>query len=160
MKQNNNELKTSLGNINKIPRGLNLIYQAGYKRAINYGCGLGYENHTKHFCGLMDLINYDPFIKGISMKPNSNFHNRKKPDVVVCNNVLNVIEDDKIINEVLDDLESYGLPVYITIYEGNGSGVGAKTKTGTYQRNMKTKEYKVLKERGYEYKNKAWIRGE
>ncbi|MGL5750039.1 MAG: hypothetical protein ACRCXT_05900, partial [Paraclostridium sp.] len=89
-----------------------------------------------------------------------NFHNRKKPDVVVCNNVLNVIEDDKIMNEVLNDLESYGLPVYITIYDGSGSGIGAKTKTGTYQRNMKTKEYKILKERGYEYKNKAWIRGE
>lgn len=153
----NNELRTSLGNINKIPRGLSIISKLGYKRVINFGCGLGYIYHTDYFKDSLELINYDPNIPNVSSKPTKDI----KADAVVCNNVLNVIEDDNILFQVLYDLESYNIPIYITIYEGNRSGVSKVTKANTFQRNIKSKEYTILSQLGYKYesKTKVWVKG-
>ena len=63
-----------------------------------------------------------------------------KPDYVVCANVLNVIKEDFIIEEILQDIKKYGVPVFFCMYEGNRTGKGQPTKKG-YQRNEKTSQY-------------------
>jgi hypothetical protein len=72
-------------------------------------------------------------------------------DVVVCSNVLNVIEESEIrINQVIQDcynlLKDNGT-AYFYIYEGNKSGIGRVSKQkdtdidSSYQNNQKTEFY-------------------
>lgn len=64
-------------------------------------------------------------------------------DTVTCSNVLNVIAEESERLAVLRNCKRYlksGGTCYITVYEGNGSGEGAPTKSG-YQLNRKTKDY-------------------
>ena len=69
------------------------------------------------------------------------------PDYVVCSNVLNVIAEDEIVDEVLFNLASFtGSTVLITVYEGNGTGVGKVTTKG-YQRNAKLCSYLPMVEK-------------
>ena len=68
------------------------------------------------------------------------------PDIIMCNNVLNVIKENNIILHILNQI--YGCAgdetdIYITIYEGDKSGVGKVTTKG-YQRNQKVNTYKSL----------------
>lgn len=146
-----NSLKTSLGNINRLPKGLKVLEELGlYKKVINFGAGLGYKKHQELIKGI-ELINYDPNIEEINTLP------VEKADAIICNNVLNVIENDEIIELILDTIDSYKLPSYITVYEGDRTGEGKTTKTGTYQRNMKTKDYH-LEKRGYKLIKGVWVR--
>ena len=69
-----------------------------------------------------------------------------EPTIIVCANVLNVIMEDSVIETIACLLSKYGAPVYVQIYEGNRSGVGAQTSRG-YQRNQKASEYQPLLER-------------
>jgi hypothetical protein len=66
------------------------------------------------------------------------------PDIIMLNNVLNVLAEDKVLMDVLGQVYDYAgddTDIYITIYEGNKSGIGKVTTKG-YQRNQKLKEYK------------------
>lgn len=65
------------------------------------------------------------------------------PDIIMCNNVLNVLESKNVIDSVLKQVYDYAgdnTDIYITIYEGNKSGVGKVTTKG-YQRNEKVSKY-------------------
>jgi hypothetical protein len=64
-----------------------------------------------------------------------------KPAGIICNNVLNVIEEMEVINSILNHIASFDTVVYFSIYEGNKSGVGKITKSDCYQRNETIKEY-------------------
>lgn len=153
MKMQNNEILTSLGNINKLPTGLQKMVKLGYKKVLNFGCGLGYINHTAMLKEQIELINYDPYIKEISeIKDTENI------DAVVCNNVLNVIEDNQILINVIETLISFNKTVHITIYEGDRTGTGRKTTKGTYQRNTKSKDYEILSKYGFIFKGGMWTR--
>lgn len=145
-------VKTSNGNISRLPKGLKFIEKKGITKALNIGCGKGYKAHNELLTTLT-LVNYDPFIPEVSKIPE-----REDAQAVVCNNVLNVIEQYEDIVALLDLLDSYELPVYITIYEGDRSGNGKPTKLGTYQRNMKAKDYQILSNRGYTFKAGVWFR--
>lgn len=61
-------------------------------------------------------------------------------NVFVCSNVLNVIDDDNVIKDIClkASLHEY---FFITIYEGDKSGVGKRSKEDCYQRNEKIKSY-------------------
>lgn len=64
--------------------------------------------------------------------------------IVICANVLNVIDDDEEITWILANIRRAirnvrGVALF-TVYEGNRSGIGTPTKAG-YQRNAKTSEY-------------------
>lgn len=150
----NNEILTSLGNIKKVPKGLKLVEKMGFKNVLNFGCGYGYKYHTEQMKEL-NLINYDLYIPELAILPSKD----TKIDIVVCNNVLNVIEDDAVVLTVLETLESYNKPILITIYEGDKSGTGKITSKKTYQRNLKSKDYTILKERDYKFKNGVWTKG-
>lgn len=150
----NKELKTSFGNINKLPAGLKMLKELKkYKKVINFGAGLGYKKHQEILGNALELINFDPFIPEIAETPNKD----TGAEAVICNNVLNIIEDNFVYEAILDHLEWYGLPVYVTVYEGDKTGIGRRTKTGTYQRNKKARDYK-LEERGYKYTKGMWIK--
>ena len=65
------------------------------------------------------------------------------PDIIMCNNVLNVLESKNVIDSVLKQVYDYAgdnTNIYITIYEGNKSGIGKVTTKG-YQRNEKVSKY-------------------
>jgi hypothetical protein len=61
-------------------------------------------------------------------------------DTVTISNVLNVIESKEHRLELLKLAAQQHCPVYITVYEGNKSGVGKQTTKG-YQLNRKLKDY-------------------
>lgn len=66
------------------------------------------------------------------------------PDIIMLNNVCNVIAEDDILIDVIGQVYDYAgknTDVFITIYEGDKSGVGKVTTKG-YQRNQKLNEYK------------------
>lgn len=66
------------------------------------------------------------------------------PSIIMLNNVCNVIAEDDILMEVLGQVYDYAgddTDIYITIYEGDKSGIGKVTTKG-YQRNDKLINYK------------------
>lgn len=66
-------------------------------------------------------------------------------DIAVCSNVLNVIKERDVRINVLNNIRKLVSPsgtVYITVYEGSGSGQGSATQKNTsYQNNRKTASY-------------------
>lgn len=152
MRMKNNELATSFGNIAKVPTGLNRAVEMGFKKVLNFGCGLGYKFHAEALKGKIELINYDPYIPEVAGPVSVPFDT----EAVFCNNVLNVIEDIEDIKKALEQMKAPGLPVYITIYEGDKTGAGRVTSRGTYQRNQKARDYIVLKEAGFTFKKGMW----
>jgi hypothetical protein len=71
-------------------------------------------------------------------------------DIALCSNVLNVIKEPEVRLDVLQKIANLTKPsgkVYITVYEGNGTGDGKVTKQnkdsndGSWQNNMKTVGY-------------------
>lgn len=74
-------------------------------------------------------------------------YKEKNADSVTLLNVLNVIEDNKVVKAVVKDAFSYlkkGGVMIIQVYEGDESGEGKKTSSNTFQRNAKLDDYKKL----------------
>ena len=68
----------------------------------------------------------------------------RKPDYIVCSNVLNVIKENDIIDAVVKRIYHIAVKGTICIfsmYEGNGTGVGKITGPDQYQRNERTAAY-------------------
>ena len=71
------------------------------------------------------------------------YFSSKRPDYIVCANVLNVIKENEIVGSVVSAIKSLSGRSTIAIfcvYEGNGSGHGTRTTKG-WQRNQKTESY-------------------
>ena len=65
-------------------------------------------------------------------------------DIVLNSNVLNVIKEYTARQSVLKNIKKLVKPsgkVYITVYEGNGSGEGRQSKKDSFQLNRKTEDY-------------------
>lgn len=81
--------------------------------------------------------------------------------IVLCANVLNVINSDDAITEILSNIRRSirnvrGVALF-TVYEGNKSGIGTATKAG-YQRNARTSEYiPILRESFHNVEKKGKI---
>lgn len=98
---------------------------------IDYGCGKYFDDYE-----LPDnYFGYDPF-----NRDNKELLNRKY-DVALCSNVLNVIMEEEIRDELLHTLKEIADKVYITVYEGDGEGIGRQTKKDCFQLNRKRKAY-------------------
>jgi hypothetical protein len=65
---------------------------------LDYGCGFG-KNHFV-LSDNIKIINYDPFVEQWSARPN------QSADLVVCYNVLNIIEPEYV-SEVLSDIYNF-----------------------------------------------------
>lgn len=100
---------------------------------IDYGCGKYLESYkAKVNC---QLFGYDPYNHPIRSALNRRY------DVAICSNVLNVIRERSIRDLVLKELRRLAPLVYITVYEGNKSGVGKVTKKDCWQENRKLPDY-------------------
>ena len=97
---------------------------------------------------------YDPHHKCmVSQKQyRHNAYDPNRNKVIVCSNVLNVIDDDGALQNIISALcnmivarDSKGVyrmqPCYISVYEGNKSGVGRITKKDCWQRNERIDAY-------------------
>ena len=66
-------------------------------------------------------------------------------DVAICSNVLNVIKELEVRINILEHIKELIKPngtVYITVYEGDGNGIGKATQNNeSYQNNRKTQDY-------------------
>ena len=103
---------------------------------LDYGAGK-HTNHIRKFLlkKYIDYLAYDPY------NGSDEDWDKVKPDLIICSNVLNVIDDDEAMKAVHDYVASQNCPYLITVYEGNKSGIGAISKKDCYQRNSKTKDY-------------------
>lgn len=114
----------------------------------DYGCGK--YNTNRDFatqCGYC-WFGYDPYNRTKKENTENINHVRERrdaPDIVMLNNVLNVIDNVNSINGILSDIyynyAGDNTDIYITIYEGDKSGVGKVTTKG-YQRNEKLIKYR------------------
>lgn len=147
------EYDSSVTSINsaKLPAIFGLVEKiGGFKEGtVNLDFGGGRFDNVAEYLKDLDVLNlvYDPFNR-------SKEHNKdvidfvKKnggADTVTCSNVLNVIKEPENRLSVIKNcsrLVKNGGTVYVTVYEGSGSGEGkANEKKKSYQTNMKTEQY-------------------
>lgn len=104
------------------------------KTVLDYGCGR-YTEHIEKYLEQYGVryVGYDPY-----WRPE---RRNIRYDVVVCSNVLNVIDDDNTVYQVHGCVRWYNEPYFITVYEGDGSGIGRQTGKDQYQRNEKAGKY-------------------
>ena len=148
MKQNYTSAETSI-NAQKLPAVYRKIPFGDGKRALDYGCGR-YINHLRNFANERGSgwKGYDPFNYPTELSDWERF------DIVICSNVLNVIDSDEAMESVVRELSRRVFPTgecFISIYEGNGSGEGRPTKRDCYQRNQKTREYVEVVSRHFKH---------
>ena len=100
-------------------------------QVIDYGCGKYFDNYDlpENFHG------YDPY-----NRPDTEALDRDY-NVALCSNVLNVIMEREQRIDLLKKLKELANKVFITVYEGNGSGVGKVSKNDCYQLNKKRGDY-------------------
>lgn len=145
------EFDSSVTSINKsklpaVFSNKNVVLNPG---TVNLDYGGGKYDNVAEYLKDKDVINlvYDPFNR-------SKDHNKdvlsivKKnggADTITCSNVLNVIAERNVRLSALknmDRLIKLGGTVYITVWEGDGSGSGKPNKEkNSYQTNMKIKDY-------------------
>lgn len=129
------------------------------RTVLDYGCGKYIEHIVKHLQGecCASYLPYDPynqpdkvnrntvqFLDEAIHYPRGAWNFRPVIDVV-CSNVFNVIDDDNVIRDIVSRIEevvtiSNGT-AFITVYEGDRSGVGRRTGKDQYQRNEPLKSY-------------------
>ena len=131
-------------NSSKVPAVFNKVDWK--KGTVNVDIGGGRFDTAQEFLkpkGVENLV-YDPYNRSKAHNQRiSDRLDKKKADTATISNVLNVIQEKDARIEVLNNAKENVKPngeVYITVYEGNGSGIGAETSKG-YQLNMKLKDY-------------------
>lgn len=136
--------KTSI-NSTKLPAIFHLVNFPKGTLNLDYGGGK-FDNAAEYLAeqGATNLV-YDPYNR-------STEHNRSVvkeikdaggADTATLSNVLNVIQEESVrlmcLRNIRRLLKQNGT-LYVTVYEGSGTGEGKPTKSG-YQRNMKTADY-------------------
>ena len=143
MKQNYSSKYTSI-NSKKLPAiypiGSKLIESGNIKKPesmLDYGCGRYTDHISEYTIGNIcdQWQGYDP-----NWLPGKESLSTKK-DLVICSNVLNVIDSDLVVDDILLTLSDLGKIAVITVYEGNKTGIGKVSKTDCYQRNEKLISY-------------------
>ena len=132
-------------NSQKLPASTSKINWSAFygKTVLDYGCGR-FENlkiflentfHIRYF-------GYDLYWKG---DEENELALKCTPDIIICNNVLNVIAEDDIVlkieRQIFQISQETNCDFIIQIYEGNKSGIGSPSKKGCYQRNQPTENY-------------------
>lgn len=119
---------------------------------LDFGCGR-YISHIRNHLSKWDVeyLPYDPFNQPSNVNADSLGKvrisiKRKNPVNVVCSNVLNVIDDDDVVQNICRRVEyiaekTHG-KAYVTVYEGNKTGIGKATGADQYQRNEPIASYK------------------
>lgn len=118
---------------------------------LDYGCGKYIDHIAEHlYRNGSILCPYDPFNQPLESNldalDNIRWHIlHAVPLDVVCSNVLNVIDSDGEVRRIANDIEKIarttGGHAYITVYEGDRSGIGRQTGKDQYQRNEPLRSY-------------------
>lgn len=120
-----------------------------HRYVIDYGCGK-YVAHIREAVAPRAYFPYDPFNQPADVNDATMTFIRVAmqehiPLDIVCSNVLNVIDSDTVVTDIAkqicDIVETTGGTAYITVYEGNRSGVGRQTGADQYQRNAPHHQY-------------------
>lgn len=135
-------------NSGKLPAVFNMINFKSGSINLDYGGGK-FDNAAAYLAEKYDATNlvYDPYNR--TAKHNSEVIKEIRAndgaDTATCSNVLNVIQEESARIKVLENIKKLVKPsgeVYITVYEGNGSGQGKVTQNNkSYQLNKKTADY-------------------
>lgn len=118
---------------------------------LDYGCGKYIDHIRKHITEQgHELFPYDPYnqpkhVNNATIDRIIHCFANRIPLDVVCSNVLNVIDDDAVVYGIADQIQTivdgtHGT-AYITVYEGDRSGVGRQTGDDQYQRNEPLRNY-------------------
>lgn len=132
--------------LNQLPCTHKIVAQEKFSTLLDYGCGK-FDTFKQHVQSLgKKYFGYDKFNRS---EEENKIAMQSTPDLITCNNVLNVIESDEVVESIVKDLASYGVKTIICVYEGNRSGEGKTTKKDCYQRNQKAVEYTPVIEKHF-----------
>lgn len=115
----------------------------------DYGAGK-FTDHIREAFPDVVYLPYDPYnqpddVNAVSLTYLANAMHVRCPVTVVCSNVLNVIDDDaeigKIAARIVVAVVRTGGTGYVTVYEGDRSGIGRQTGKDQYQRNQRLETY-------------------
>lgn len=146
---------TSLDQIN--PSIKTILPQFIGKIVLDIGGGK-YRSNQIYATGLgVKLYVYDKFNRSEAENAKALICN---PQAIICNNVLNVIDDGQAMRNLIALSASYQVPCYFTVYEGNRTGVSGLSKKNCWQRNWKVEQYIPILKRYFQqvnHKNKLII---
>lgn len=129
-------------NSSKLPAVSKYISWPHYKgkTVLDYGGGK-YNNFKEWLKETHDVTMhiYDPYNR--TEEENRQTLLECKPDLILCSNVLNVIDSGKALIDIIKQLDSYKIRTVYYIYEGDRSGEGRATKKDCYQRNQMAVDY-------------------
>lgn len=130
-------------NRDKLPAVFGKLKDVHDVSILDFGCGK-YPEVAKKWCDERN-IRYFPYDK-FNQSEETNISSIKSAKhaenlIVVCSNVLNVIDSDDVVQDILATIHSFHATAYITVYEGNGKGTGRKTGSDQWQRNQKLRTY-------------------
>lgn len=142
------DITSSGTSINKIAKFCRVAFNTGIikvgSRVYDYGAGK-YIQKAKDYAKKkgFDVVAYDPY--NLPQEYNDiSFAQLRMVDMICCNNVLNVLTDNAL-HALCSNLHSIAymnkLSIYITVYEGNCTGIGKISKKDCYQRHMKVADY-------------------
>ena len=134
---------------NQIPCTHKVIDFSKISVMLDYGCG-----KFNRFKNLVESqgVQYFGYDKYNRTEIENDRALKCKPDIITCNNVLNVIDCENTINEIIREISSYRVTAVFCVYEGDKSGIGKTTKKGTcYQRNEKACVYQKRLEKYFRY---------
>jgi hypothetical protein len=128
-------------NKNKLPASTKKIPFYAFQGSKVLDIGGGKFDNLKDFLKQeynIDLFIYDKFNR-------TNEDNQRalhcEPSLIICNNVLNVIDSTDTIKDIAHLITSFNVPYIVQVYEGDKTNKGKQSKKDCYQRNELTKEY-------------------
>ena len=140
--QNHTSKNTSINKEN-LPRIYTHINWEKFKgkTVLDYGCGR-YTEHIRKLMWLYDIdwYGYDPYWRTEFLNEEALHCN---PDIVVCSNVFNVLDNYRDITRIHDYIRYKLHPIYFfyTVFEGDKSKTGKETKKDCWQRNEPLEDY-------------------
>lgn len=158
--QNYTSAATSI-NSTKLPAVYTRVSDSAYQWAdklLDYGCGryvthlIKYaaqhsalpEDEYYHYCWWYGYDRYNRDAADNAHALDGYAENSSARRMVFCSNVLNVVDSDEVVAGIAGFLTACaisGAAVFVTVYEGDKTGIGRATKTDCYQRNEKIAEY-------------------
>lgn len=108
-------------------------------RCLDYGSGKLNPNTYYEITGQgVQYLPYDPYWLE---ETTNNKAMSLYPTIVICSNLLNVIDSDEEVKRIHDYIRWLKVPYFIRIYSGDKSGIGRETKKDCWQRNQIAENY-------------------
>lgn len=141
--------KNTSVNTKRLPRVYNLLdwnklfrelWQPGKPKLTVYDYGCGRE--ISHIQAAVNSKGFDYFGYDKSWYPSQQFpENLENAGLIICSNVLNVIDSSEEIKRIQRMVRSAGVPWFITVHEGDKSGISRVTKEDCFQHNLPLEHY-------------------